>query len=94
MGGRAIRTTDTIASTDPAQPSRVVCTSGRATAADAQLAIELAVRAQPRWATVGKTGRAEVLRRAAAIMRTQRDELAALEVLEAGKPWAQADADV
>jgi RHH-type transcriptional regulator, proline utilization regulon repressor / proline dehydrogenase / delta 1-pyrroline-5-carboxylate dehydrogenase len=94
IGGRAIRTTDTIASTDPAQPSRVVCTSGRATAADAQLAIELAVRAQPRWATVGKTGRAEVLRRAAAIMRTQRDELAALEVLEAGKPWAQADADV
>jgi RHH-type transcriptional regulator, proline utilization regulon repressor / proline dehydrogenase / delta 1-pyrroline-5-carboxylate dehydrogenase len=94
IGGRAIRTSDTIVSSDPAESSRVVCTSGRATTADAELAIELAVRAQPRWATVGKPGRAEVIRRAAALMRERRDELAALEVLEAGKPWAQADADV
>ena len=35
-----------------------------------------------------------VLFRAAAWMRDRRDELAALEVFEAGKPWAQADADV
>ena len=27
-------------------------------------------------------------------MRDRRDELAALEVFEAGKPWAEADADV
>jgi RHH-type proline utilization regulon transcriptional repressor/proline dehydrogenase/delta 1-pyrroline-5-carboxylate dehydrogenase len=94
IGGRKIRTVETIVSTDPAEPSRVVCTSGRATAADAELAIELAVRAQPQWATRGKPGRADVLRRAAAIMRSRRDELAALEVLEAGKPWAQADGDV
>ena len=38
--------------------------------------------------------RAAVLFRAAEWMRARRPELAALEVLEAGKPWAEADADV
>lgn len=95
IGGRALAMTDHIASVDPAQPSRVVCTSGRATAADADRAVELALRARyDTWAAIGKRGRAEVVRRAAAIMRERRDELAALEVFEAGKPWAQADADV
>ena len=31
---------------------------------------------------------------AAAIMRTRRDELAAWEILECGKPWREADADL
>jgi RHH-type proline utilization regulon transcriptional repressor/proline dehydrogenase/delta 1-pyrroline-5-carboxylate dehydrogenase len=35
-----------------------------------------------------------VLQRAAGLMRERRQELAALAVLEAGKPWAEADADV
>ncbi len=94
IGGRALPGTDRIVSSDPSEPSRAICTSGRASVEDADRAIELAVRARPQWAELGKPGRAAVLRRAAAIMRGRRDELAALEVLEAGKPWAQADADV
>ena len=38
--------------------------------------------------------RAAVLFRAAEWLRARRDELAALEVFEAGKPWDQADGDV
>ena len=35
-----------------------------------------------------------MLQRAAGLMRERRHELAALAVLEAGKPWAEADGDV
>ena len=35
-----------------------------------------------------------MLVRAAAWLRERRDELSALQVFEAGKPWAEADADV
>ena len=38
--------------------------------------------------------RAAVLFRAADWMRKRRSEIAALEVYEAGKPWAEADGDV
>ena len=34
------------------------------------------------------------MRAAAALMRTRRDELAAWEILECGKPWREADADL
>src|SRR5581483_6079166 len=94
VDGKPVRTADVIVSVDPADPSRVVCRSARATAADADRAVEIALRAQPAWAAAPAQKRADVLRRAAAIMRTRRGQLAALEVLEAGKPWPQADADV
>src|SRR5205814_5698621 len=38
--------------------------------------------------------RAGVLGQAAAVLRGRRDELAALQVRECAKPWAEADADV
>ncbi|MDP9419275.1 MAG: aldehyde dehydrogenase family protein, partial [Actinomycetota bacterium] len=46
------------------------------------------------WAATTAAERAGVLFRAAAWMRARRNELAALEVFEAGKPWPDADADV
>jgi RHH-type proline utilization regulon transcriptional repressor/proline dehydrogenase/delta 1-pyrroline-5-carboxylate dehydrogenase len=94
IDGEAVRTRDAIVSVDPSDPSRVVCRAARATAADADRAIDAALRAQPAWAATPAERRAGVLRRAAGIMRSRRHELAALEVLEAGKPWTQADADV
>ena len=50
--------------------------------------------AAPSWAATPADERAGVLVRAAAWLRERRDELAALQVFEAGKPWAEADADV
>jgi RHH-type proline utilization regulon transcriptional repressor/proline dehydrogenase/delta 1-pyrroline-5-carboxylate dehydrogenase len=92
--GSAVVITDPIVSVDPADPSRVVCRSGRATTADAERAITAAVAAQPGWAARGWHERATIIRKAAGLMRNRRDELAALELIEAGKPWSEADADV
>ena len=50
--------------------------------------------AQPAWAAPPARDRAAVLVRAAAIFRARRFELAAWEVFECGKPWAEADGDV
>ena len=48
----------------------------------------------PAWRDFDPIKRANVLTRAAAMMRERRDELSALVLLENGKPWAEADADV
>jgi len=46
------------------------------------------------WAKVPPQARAQVLFHAAGLMRQRRSELAAWEILETGKPWREADADV
>jgi RHH-type proline utilization regulon transcriptional repressor/proline dehydrogenase/delta 1-pyrroline-5-carboxylate dehydrogenase len=81
-------------STDPGAPSRVVATAGRAGEADASAAVEAALQAFPAWHERGAEQRAEVLARAADILRSRRLELAALQVRECAKPWPEADADV
>ena len=58
------------------------------------LAIDAARRAFKQWSRTEPDYRAEYLELAAAEMRNQRFELAAWEVHECGKPWAEADADV
>jgi len=83
-----------ILSVDPSRPDRVVCRSGVATAADADAAIDAALRAWPAWRATPWTERAAVMFRAADILRKRRAELVALEVREAGKPIPEADADV
>ncbi|HYZ93248.1 MAG TPA: proline dehydrogenase family protein [Actinomycetota bacterium] len=92
-GGR-IPTKDAVVSADPAGPAHEVCRSARCGASEVDRAVEAALKDQPAWGRADVSHRADVLFRAAAIMRSRRAELAALEVLEAGKPWAQADADV
>ena len=57
-------------------------------------AVAAARAAFPAWAATPAADRAAVLIKAAAIMRNRRFELAAWEVYECGKPWAEADADV
>jgi RHH-type proline utilization regulon transcriptional repressor/proline dehydrogenase/delta 1-pyrroline-5-carboxylate dehydrogenase len=94
VDGARIATTDVLVSTDPADPAREVCRAARSGETEAGRAIDVALRAQPEWGRAPASERAAVLFRAAAIMSRRRAKLAALEVLEAGKPWAQADADV
>src|SRR5262245_26414010 len=94
IDGRRVRTDGEIVSVDPGDYVTVVCRSGRAGAAEAAHAIAVAERAFPAWRATPWAERAMVLFRAAAEMRACRPELAALEVFEAGKPPAEADADV
>ncbi len=48
----------------------------------------------PQWRDTPAATRAEILFRAAELMEEKRSALTALIILEAGKPWVEADADV
>ena len=85
---------DWLESIDPADPTSVVAHSYAANLDDANAAVHGAVRAGRQWRRTAVEQRAAVLFGAAAELRPRRPELAALEVHEAGKPWAEADADV
>src|SRR5262245_45531054 len=94
IAGERFATAATLASVDPADPSVLVASAASCTAADADCAVAAAVAAEGPWRCTPAVERAGVLFRAAAWMRDRRHELAALEVVEAGKPWDQSDADV
>ena len=85
---------DGFESTDPGAPRRIVARAGRATEADAAAAVEAAGRGFREWSARSAVERAEVLRRAAALLRERKLELAALQVRECAKPWPEADGDV
>jgi RHH-type proline utilization regulon transcriptional repressor/proline dehydrogenase/delta 1-pyrroline-5-carboxylate dehydrogenase len=85
---------DELVSTDPGAPDRVVALAASATRAEADAAVELAESAFRGWSETPVTRRAEILVRAAAILRADRPRLTALAVRECAKPWAEADADV
>ena len=82
-----------IESRDPGAPERLVARAGAASAGDVAAAVE-AARGASEWAAASPGDRSAVLARAAALLRSRRHELAALEVRECAKPWAEADADV
>ncbi len=94
IDGIAIETRDVIVSVDPGRPDVTVCRSASARASHVDTAVAAARHASPMWRTTSWRDRAAVLFRAGDQMRRRRDELAALCVLEAGKPLAEADADV
>ncbi len=94
IGGRPVRTAQSLASTDPSDASRTIGTTARAGEAEARDAVAAARRVQPAWGATPAAERAGVLLRAAEIMRRRRFELGAWQVYECGKPWREADADV
>jgi RHH-type proline utilization regulon transcriptional repressor/proline dehydrogenase/delta 1-pyrroline-5-carboxylate dehydrogenase len=81
-------------SMNPSQTSRVAGQLAMAGPDHADQAVAAARAALASWSLAPASRRAEVLIAAAAIMRRRRFELAAWEVFECGKPWAEADADV
>jgi len=94
IGGREVSTATTIVSVDPAFPTTTVAVSAACGPDHADAALEAAHRAWPGWRRTPARERAAVAFRTAEWFRARRDDLAALEICEAGKPWADADADV
>jgi len=94
IDGRPVRTAAFIDSVNPARPAEIIGRAGCATSAEADAAVAAARRAAAEWSRTPAETRASILDTAAGLMRERRLDLAALEVLEAGKPWAEADADV
>ena len=94
IGGKKIADRELVASLNPARPSQVLGHWARATINDADAAVAAARAALPAWRATPVEQRAAVLERAADLMAARRFELNALEILEAGKPWIEADADI
>jgi len=93
IGGRKIPDREYIPSVNPAKPSQIIGHWARATIADAETAVSAAQAAFPKWRATPAEERALILERAAGLMESRRLELNSLLILEAGKPWVEADGD-
>ncbi len=94
IGKDEVLTEDELVSSNPANPGEIVGRVSSASQGDLEQAVIAARSAQPVWEASGFEARAEMLFRAAQIARKRRMELLAWQVLETGKGWAEADADV
>ena len=94
IDGKATETRKKIVSLNPSHRKQTVGTVASATAEHAEQALVAARRSYEAWRLTPADQRAEYLEVMAAEMRNRRFELAAWEVYECGKPWADADADV
>ncbi|MGQ9571968.1 MAG: L-glutamate gamma-semialdehyde dehydrogenase [Dehalococcoidia bacterium] len=94
VAGDWVETADQQPSVNPARPDEVIAYVGQADVPLTRQAVEAAQKAFPAWRDRPARERAQVLFDAAAIMRRERHDLAAIEILEEAKPWREADADV
>lgn len=93
INGERITTDEKLVSVNPARTTEVIGTVSKADQALVEKAVEAASTAFESWRKWDPDARAEILFRAAAIMRRRKHEFSALLVKEAGKPWKEADAD-
>lgn len=94
INGKKIAGREYVDSVNPAKPAQLIGSWARATVADADAAVAAAQAAFPKWRATPVDDRAQILERAADLMESRRFELNALLILEAGKPWVEADGDV
>jgi RHH-type transcriptional regulator, proline utilization regulon repressor / proline dehydrogenase / delta 1-pyrroline-5-carboxylate dehydrogenase len=94
IGASEVRTDRKILSYNPASPADVVGKVSSAGITEVDLAINEARKAATSWRKIAPERRAGYLFQAAEAMRKKRFELAALEVIEVGKTWIDADGDV
>lgn len=94
IDGRDVVTAETVPSVNPNRPAEILGRVCQADPAAVELAIAAARRAFPAWRDTPAAKRAGLLRRAAGLLRERVFELSAWEILEIGKQWEQAHADV
>ena len=93
IGGVAIDTEAKITSVNPSYIEEVVGTVARANIELADKAVKAAAEAFKTWKFIEPETRARLIFKAAAILRRRKFEYSAWLVEEAGKNWAEADAD-
>ncbi|MRG87464.1 L-glutamate gamma-semialdehyde dehydrogenase [Salinibacillus xinjiangensis] len=93
VGGERISTDDKIVSVNPSNKEEVIGTVSKANKEIAEKAIETADKAFQTWKYTKAQDRANILMRAANIVRRRKHEFSAYLIKEAGKPWKEADAD-
>lgn len=93
INGERIFTERLIRSLNPSNHKEVIGEIAQAGLEEAKMAMESALSAFEVWKKVDPRVRADVLFKAANIIRRRKHEFSALMTLEAGKPWNEADAD-
>ncbi|MDH5681897.1 MAG: L-glutamate gamma-semialdehyde dehydrogenase, partial [Spirochaetota bacterium] len=94
IGQENIFTDRKIVSRNPSKPDEVVGHVSMASEELLEKAIHTATSSQSQWERTSPAKRVEYLYRAADIMRRERYSLAALQIVEVGKTWPEADGDV
>jgi RHH-type transcriptional regulator, proline utilization regulon repressor / proline dehydrogenase / delta 1-pyrroline-5-carboxylate dehydrogenase len=94
IGGRELPGSAQLVSINPAQPKQIIGHVAKGTAMEVAKAVATARKAFSFWSSTGAESRSRLLDRLADKMRAARYELAAWEILEVGKTWSEADADV
>jgi 1-pyrroline-5-carboxylate dehydrogenase len=93
IGGERISTEEKIVSYNPANKEEVIGRVSKANKELAEKAMKAAVEAFKTWKKTKPEVRADVLFKAATMIRRRKFEFSALMTKEAGKPWREADAD-
>lgn len=94
IGGTRLETARHKSVWNPADTNQVLGRIGLADLQQAENAVKTANKARQGWAETQSHERAAVLRKAADLYLARRFDLCALMVLEVGKSWDEADADV
>jgi 1-pyrroline-5-carboxylate dehydrogenase len=93
IGAEKVSTEEKIVSVNPSNVSEVVGTVSKANKQIAEKAMQVANKTFQTWKKWDPEVRADILFKAAAIVRRRKHEFSAYLVYEAGKPWNEADAD-
>lgn len=93
IDGESQKGRTTFLSINPSRPDEIVGIHQRATSEQARQAIQSVHSFFPEWSAAGPEFRASVLLNAAAIFRRRKSEFNAWLIFEAGKNWAEAEAD-
>lgn len=93
INGKKIADRPFLPSVNPARPAQIVGYWAKGTVADAEAAVAASVAYFPKWRATPVDDRAKMLERAADLMEARRMEINSLLILEAAKPWVEADGD-
>ncbi len=94
IGGKALKSQEKFQSINPSDPSEVVGVFQKASPDQARQAVDEAAKVFEDWRWMPVEERSTILLRAAELARRRMFELAAWMVLEVGKNWLEAIADV
>jgi 1-pyrroline-5-carboxylate dehydrogenase len=94
IGDRLVKTKDKIKTLNPARPSEVVGVFQSAGREHVDAAVQAAATAFESWKRTSVEQRASLLHTVAGILRENKFEYCAWMVLEVGKNWVEADADL
>lgn len=93
IGGKRVESNKLVDSYNPANHKELIGRIHQAGIKEAEKAMQTALETFETWRKVSPKVRADVLFKAAAILKRRRFEFNALMTKEAGKPWIEADAD-